>query len=358
MKLNNKNQRISSLDWLRGIVAMSIMSYHLTNWHITKLDSSSLLGRLGIYGVSIFFILSGLSIALAYEKRMSDVKSAVYFFIRRIFRIWPLFFMTLIFYILFFARSENYGWKMILLNATLLFSFVRPHQYIITGGWAIGNEIVYYSLTPFILTAYNKNRRKGNLFFTVCIMVGLLFSFFLMDSNKSLATQWSTYVNPFNNLFLYVAGVAIYYNLKKTKLSTNLTFIGLGLCILLLAFLPYTNDAIGIVTGFARMIFSSLSIFIVVFFYKLIVHLPKVVETVLVTLGDTAYGIYLLHPVVDYSYTRFLAGKNPVGIGDILIIEATTIAISIASYVFLEKRLMQLGKTIILKIDILINDHK
>jgi peptidoglycan/LPS O-acetylase OafA/YrhL len=50
--------RIEALDWLRGLMAVSIMLYHLTIWYIVALDSSSVLGRLGIYGVSVFFVLS------------------------------------------------------------------------------------------------------------------------------------------------------------------------------------------------------------------------------------------------------------------------------------------------------------
>ncbi|HOY69302.1 MAG TPA: hypothetical protein PLZ85_00405 [Methylotenera sp.] len=57
--------RLDSLDWLRGLLAFSIMIYHLTSWEISPLESSHLLGRLGIYGVSMFFLLSGLSMAVA-----------------------------------------------------------------------------------------------------------------------------------------------------------------------------------------------------------------------------------------------------------------------------------------------------
>ena len=56
--------RIESLDWLRGLMAVSIMIYHLTGGLFFTLDSSSVLGRLGVYGVSVFFVLSGLSMAV------------------------------------------------------------------------------------------------------------------------------------------------------------------------------------------------------------------------------------------------------------------------------------------------------
>lgn len=80
------SDRFESLDWLRGLMALSIMLYHFGSWH----DAAHPIGRLGIYGVSIFFILSGLSIAIAYDGFICDIRTSVRFFIRRLFRIWPL----------------------------------------------------------------------------------------------------------------------------------------------------------------------------------------------------------------------------------------------------------------------------
>ncbi len=52
-----KFDRLDSLDGLRGILAFAIMLYHLRGWQLGSLDSSSLLGRLGIYAVSMFFVV-------------------------------------------------------------------------------------------------------------------------------------------------------------------------------------------------------------------------------------------------------------------------------------------------------------
>ena len=51
--------RIEALDWLRGLMALSIMIYHLTYWHIHEIQSENVLGKLGIYGVSIFLYFLG-----------------------------------------------------------------------------------------------------------------------------------------------------------------------------------------------------------------------------------------------------------------------------------------------------------
>ena len=56
-------QRIFSLDILRGLVSLAILLYHYSTWDkgndFIDFDAANLLGRIGIYGVSIFFVLSG-----------------------------------------------------------------------------------------------------------------------------------------------------------------------------------------------------------------------------------------------------------------------------------------------------------
>ncbi|RYZ82460.1 MAG: acyltransferase, partial [Proteobacteria bacterium] len=50
-------RRIDELDWLRGLMAFSILIYHTASFMPLGWDaeSSSPIGKLGIYGVSIFF---------------------------------------------------------------------------------------------------------------------------------------------------------------------------------------------------------------------------------------------------------------------------------------------------------------
>ncbi|WP_408054947.1 acyltransferase family protein [Sulfurihydrogenibium yellowstonense] len=104
---NIGTDRIESLDYLRGIMALSVMIYHLTSWNLYHPGASTLLGRLGIYAVSIFFILSGLSIAVAYSHFINDLKSSIAFYIRRIFRIWPLLWLCIFAVILLYILERK-----------------------------------------------------------------------------------------------------------------------------------------------------------------------------------------------------------------------------------------------------------
>ncbi|PLX09113.1 MAG: hypothetical protein C0596_04755 [Marinilabiliales bacterium] len=83
---STKIERIVSLDYLRGIAALSILFYHYGRGY----DPTNLLNKLGLYGVSMFFVLSGLSMAIVYHKKVNNLKSATRFFVKRIFRIFPL----------------------------------------------------------------------------------------------------------------------------------------------------------------------------------------------------------------------------------------------------------------------------
>ena len=172
--------RIKSLDFLRGMMAISIMIYHLTSWLFNRQDSSTLLGRLGVYGVSIFFILSGLTMAIVYSNYIKDAKTCVNFYIRRLFRILPLLwicsFATII------IRGKNPGLDVLILNLTASFGFVSPGTYIVTGAWSIGNEMVYYAMTPIIIHIFNKSKIYGNIITLITLALTIYFSFFILNS--------------------------------------------------------------------------------------------------------------------------------------------------------------------------------
>lgn len=341
-----KINRVEPLDWLRGFMALSIMFYHLSLWLISPQDSSSILGRLGIYGVSIFFILSGLSMAIVYEQYIIDLKTSINFLIRRIFRIWPLLWIVCIFIlILQFTVTGNINWVKVALNLTTLFGFIQPDNYIATGSWSIGNEMVYYLLTPLLIFFYNKNKLLGNAIFIISLIIGLFFSFHFLDPDVKLANQWSVYVNPLNNLFLYVMGIAIYYNLTTLKFNQALNTVLLLSTSCIFCLLPIYGDQIVLVTGLGRLAFVFCSFMIVVCFYKLQINLPHTISTSLGQLGVATYGIYLIHPVV-YQYYIFIARKAPINYPILLfiIVSLLTIIGSFYSYKIIELRWIKFGK--------------
>jgi peptidoglycan/LPS O-acetylase OafA/YrhL len=185
----------------------------------------------------------------------------------------------------------------------------------------------------------------GNLLFILSLGIGLLFAFHFMTPGLSISDQWSLYVNPFNNLFLYVMGIAIFYNFREIQISRRLNFILLIISLLLFCFLPYQGNQSAIISGHGRVVFVFLSFMIVLCFYKMNVRLPGFLSLTLGTFGMATYGVYLVHPIV-YYYVVTLMGKLNIQGAELIYISVAviTVFISVLSYKWFELKMIKLGK--------------
>lgn len=344
------NNRLETLDWLRGFAALSIMVYHVRLWHFSAPDASSFLGRMGIYGVSIFFVLSGLSMAVAYERFIVDLRTSAIFLVRRVFRIWPLLWVCVGLAVApDIAQCDGPCARKVLANLTTTFGFTAPGNYINAGAWSIGNEVVYYVLTPFIILVNARSRLVGNVLAVVALGVAMVFSFRLLTPGASLAAQWGVYINPFHNLFFYLIGVVIYYNTKDLRFSTGAVLAAALVALGVFVFYPVAGNQIHIVVGPVRLVFMAATIAVVVAAYKFedVQRVPRFARAVLRRVGDATYGVYLLYPVVDLYLSRALAGlglRFPLGAA--LAAPALTVALAILSYEYFEKPIIRLGRAL------------
>lgn len=342
----NMKHRIEPLDWLRGLLAVSIMSYHLLSWETGVRDASTTLGRLGIYGVSMFFILSGLSIALVYHRFIQERRGWSRFWIRRVFRIWPLLWIAVLAVTAIgFLGGEPPSLAKVVLNLTTLFGFVRPLAYINTGAWSIGNEMVYYALSPLLLMAYARGKSWGNAVTAMALAVGLYFSSVLLNADVSLADQWAVYIHPLNNLCLYCCGVALYYNTAPAHARTA----GAAAMIVSVAtfvLYPVQGDQIAIVTGLNRIVFGTASVLCVYGSYKIGLEPARWLSGPLMQLGLMTYGVYLLHPVVWLVIST--AQRRADAVSAPLVTVASTMVITLIAawliYHYYELPFIRLGK--------------
>jgi len=343
MTLTTKSKRVETLDWLRGLAALSIMVYHITGWFFLHPDASHFLGKTGIYGVSVFFVLSGLSMAIVYNRLLKTRMQMASFFVRRLFRILPLLSITTLVTIL--ISDQTVILSKIILNLTGLFGFFPETGYIATGAWSIGNEMVYYSLTPLIIGAYNYRKWLGNLTLATTILIAIYFAFALLSPTEKLTYQWDTYINPLNNLFLYAAGIAIYHNLHDKEIPQTQILLILLLSALCYIFFPSEGNLSTIISGWTRVCFATLSVIFVICFYKLSLPIPRYITFPLEKLGIASYGVYMLHPllkvgVLTLFYEIGWRGKY----NYTFTIIALTILISLLLYNSVEIRIMQWGK--------------
>jgi exopolysaccharide production protein ExoZ len=203
--------------------------------------------------------------------------------------------------------------------------------------------MVYYALTPILIYCYNQKKWIGNIVFLISFLIGLYFAFYLIDSKSNLSHEWSTYINPLNNLFLYVMGIGMYYNLKDLKIRNGINIAILLFTCVLFSFFSTKVDLINVVVGFNRLFFVFFSFIIVLCFYKMELKLPIILSVSLETLGIATYGVYILHPIVYIGVNALHFTNVYLNFGLVTII---TILSAILLYKFFETKFIRLGKSV------------
>ncbi len=286
--------RIDSLDYLRGLMAIAIMFYHYFVWTFGVYGSDTFLGKIGLYGVCIFYVLSGLTLYLVYENKLSLTK-LFYYFKKRVYRIFPLLWASVFLNIL--LLTNTYTTAKVLLNLSGLFGFIAVDQYIPTGAWSIGNELVFSAFFPVVLLLSKRLKFLPELFFISSVLVATYFAFGPLSTKNTIGEVWKLYINPFNQLFLFSGGILIgrYANGRKNSLLGSLLLIlGLGLLI----FGPGKGDLIDLIISWKRFLYAGVSFILPLAFLLINYSFKGFFGRILLKFGHISYSIYLIHPII------------------------------------------------------------
>ena len=93
-------ERNQSLDLLRGLAVLLVVAVHCSHVATSIFpDLRSMVMQYGELGVQLFFIVSGYTMMLTFGDKV-DVAGVCSFYLRRVFRIVPLFWVAILFYLL------------------------------------------------------------------------------------------------------------------------------------------------------------------------------------------------------------------------------------------------------------------
>ena len=333
------------------------MAYHYYNWSI-GLGSNTALGRIGIYGVAIFYILSGLTLYIVYQHTLKfTFNSVLSFWIKRFFRIFPLLWFVVTVSVC--LQHHHPGIIKLFLNYTGLFGFLRPQAYISMNLWSIGNELVFYSLFPLFLLLAKNQSKLFYLILLLSILIGLYFAFDVLNVQKSLASQWGNYINPFNQLLLFVGGIFIGKNAQYINVARHQKVIIALLLLSIAAFIFYpvpalaNGERINLVTGINRMVFVVICYIICFCCFHQNQILTAFIDKPLVLLGEISYSVYLLHPLVYSAVIRlnhkfFSVSTSYCLISGIFL----SFLLSFITYRLLEKPCMEYGSRLIQRLNL------
>lgn len=166
-----KKVYFENLDALRFLCFLSVFLFHsfasdhedITSNSVYRFVKVDLFGN-GNLGVNFFFVLSGFLITylLITEKRMNEQLSLTKFWIRRILRIWPLFYACVLFGFFVFPLLKTMFGEVPDESATMwtYMVFVNNFDFIYNGPpdasllgvlWSVAIEEQFYLLWPIVL---------------------------------------------------------------------------------------------------------------------------------------------------------------------------------------------------------------
>lgn len=155
--------RLDFLDALRGLAALYVVIYHMILIPEPDLGVpywARLIAHNGGTGVTLFFVVSAFSLFYTMPKRLREPRPWVSFFIHRIFRIAPLFYLWIVLTLIrdWVVFDATHGAGDILASLSFTFNLVpQGQQGFVWASWTIGVEMLFYAIFPlFYVFARNK----------------------------------------------------------------------------------------------------------------------------------------------------------------------------------------------------------
>ena len=350
------------LNGIRAIAALSVLFAHTTmmlgdfglNAFIfgTYDDGNPKATLLAGLGVSMFFALSGFLITylLLEEKKTGNI-SVKNFYIRRVLRIWPLYYAYMILSLLTLIKFTEQT-----INSTILFyiffffyfSFIIGTAIdFISHYWSLGVEEQFYSFWPWLI-----RRGGGNtLIMTVLICAGLILLktairiYDIQYNNGNIGLAYSIlHTTRFQCMLIGAVGAILYFQQNKWFLMlTNNYFVQ---SIAWLAIVLAAVNQFHIISFLDNEIFCVVTLVVIIGQIKTEKRIVNLNHPVFDFVGKISYGIYVIHPLVIFYLAKAIHFSNsqlPLNYLIIyIVVFIAVISIAYLSYKYFEKPFLSL----------------
>jgi peptidoglycan/LPS O-acetylase OafA/YrhL len=303
--------KLDQLTFTRFLAAISIVIFHAqSNVYPFNLPFlHSIFGQANV-GVSYFFILSGFVMIIAYGKDKSIKISPKEYYLNRVARIYPVYFVAFMLAVLTCLKSDEMSFKNFLLQLFAIQAWLPDTVLKLnTPAWSLSVEALFYLIFPFLFNYfYRKYSYKTVFLITICIWVitqaGVNYLFF-SPFYKGFPSNSHNFLFYFPLLHLnefMIGNITGYAFFKLNNSRKKLDFAVIAVFVMLLIAL-YLNISLLYNDGFMAIIFAPLILLMALNtgkMSKLFSH------KYLITLGEASYGIYILQsPIKKCCYFAF-----------------------------------------------------
>jgi peptidoglycan/LPS O-acetylase OafA/YrhL len=142
---------------MRGTAILMVIAVH-TSLSVPGLPQfAKLLCAYGQMGVQLFFVASAYTLSRSHVARSAEPHALANFYLRRFFRIAPLYYVAIALYLALYVASHDvgaavrgyYSARNVAANLFFLHGFVASaNNHVVPGGWSIGTEVAFYAIFP------------------------------------------------------------------------------------------------------------------------------------------------------------------------------------------------------------------
>jgi peptidoglycan/LPS O-acetylase OafA/YrhL len=348
------------IDSLRAIAVLLVLFHHYFNQKFARYFA------LGNFGVDVFFTISGFlitGILFSYKEKLTFAKALKVFYIRRILRIFPIYYLYIGVVIILFHKEISH--QLILWTALFAENF-----YLISGGkmewvlvhfWSLAVEEQFYLVWPFLI--FIVNRKYSKIFITIIIISSFIFSVLYTLFFK---VPYVDFMHPLSCFLALAMGALVSYMNRYEKENLNFFarnslsfFIGsLLLWMLVLAFYDFGFHALFILLRLFASLATAFFIIRIIVKHESnwidnIIHLPW-----LQYIGRISYGIYVYHLIVKILLDPLLSKwvnsltseknllRNNLYVITLPLYTIITIGIASLSFTFFESKINKLKNRI------------
>ncbi|MCC8145556.1 MAG: acyltransferase [Bacteroidales bacterium] len=352
-------KKFEYIDSLRGIAILLVLIIHNGQHGSVLTEVAPLVDKFrfaGRYGVQLFFLVSAYTLMLSHQSRKKEEKATRNFFIRRLFRITPMYYFALMVYSIdslfiasHFTVLENVKaitFPDTIRNIFFLNTFFPNMPYYVPGGWSVVAEISFYLLLP-LMYRYINNMNKALILFIASVGISVLFSTFCMHFYND---SGALYVSIMNQFPVFILGILLFFLVNGKKLSVKpwVVVVLIAAIPLYILFVPDDN------------LMDCLKASLLLFLFALIIckkQYKLIVNPFFSFVGKISFSMYLIHFGVLYWMTRlnfvdFLPCSTKMMcisnyIIRYLIMFVISAGLSYLSYQYIEKFFIKQGKKFI-----------
>jgi len=177
-------ERFAAVDGMRAITMLNVVLFHCLFGFTKMYDNEKnyqFVDNLPAYlnwvwqvrGSDCLFLVSGflMGITLIREYQRDSSIDVMRFYKRRVMRIYPLFLVALLIYMMVdFDRNIQYLWS----NLLFITNFSQEYRNIVPVGWSLAVQMQFYLISPFIVMAIYLSKHRLVLFILLIVAVQIL----------------------------------------------------------------------------------------------------------------------------------------------------------------------------------------